>query len=713
MMINQIDQKNDMPSYIEKTFPIIMGSITRLNPIYLLKYNIVMFLTEMCAFIVISIIVFPWLFVGVTDQPHSLYLIIAVILLVTVWFSTFSESLAEGQAKDRIKALQKLEREVQARLVIGNTEKVIRSRELKIGDLVRVSIKEFIPRDGIIKEGKTFIDESMMTGESNPVFHQAGDSVIGGTCVAADTIIVEITAETGKSFLDEMMTLVQSAKRPKTQNEISLNLLLIGLTLILIISMGSFFILAELLHYSIDLAIALSLLVCLMPTTIGGLLPAIGIAGINRVGNANVIAKSGKAVEAAGDCDIVILDKTGTITTGQRRVIEFIPLKGYAMEDIALAGYYASIQDATPEGKSIVELVRSVVAYHEVPIEVLVGKPIEFSAETRISGIELTPRKKTFIDSIGTSKTSLVKIPRIITMLKELEAKESKIKILKGEVDAIFAQAKDVNEAELRWKAQEISLKGGTPLAISVGNIIIGLASLRDTLKPNIRKKLDEVKATGIKTVMVTGDNKITAQVIANEAGIDEYISQAKPFDKLNKVEKEQNIGRVVGAVGDGTNDALALAKADVGMAMNNGTAAAKDAASMVDLDSDPSKILKIVEVGKQLLMTRGAVTTFSVANDVAKYFNIFPALLPTNSAERMLNIMRLTSPTAAIVSTLIFNAMVIPLLIPLSFRGVKFRAEPTEKTYIRNMLIYGIGGTIFPFLAIKFLDIFVSMFLR
>ena len=715
MIIDHRNNKSFISNVNNKLIPTITGSISKLNPAYLIKYNPVMFLVEVCFFIVDAIVLFPRLFVGVTTQSENLYIIIAIILILTVWLSTFSESLAEGQAKDRIKSLQNLEREIQAHLIVGDTEKIIRSQELKVGDIIRVGIKEYIPRDGIIKEGKTFMDESMMTGESNPVYREKGDSVIGGTRVVADTIFVEITAESGKSFLDQMMTLVQGAKRPKTQNEISLNILLIGLTLILLTTIGSFFVLAILLNYPIDLAIVLSLLVALLPTTIGGLLPAIGIAGINRVGKANVIAKSGKAVEAAGDCDIVILDKTGTITTGQRRVIEFIPLIGFNIEDIALTGYFASIHDTTPEGKSIVELASSLFTYHEIPIEILVGKPIEFSAETRISGIELMIRKNIQINLNGNSNsTSLAKKePKVISLLKELEKKQDNIKILKGEVDAIFAQASDVNEAELRWKAQKISIEGGTPLAISIGNVIIGLANLRDSLKPNIRNKLDEVKSTGIKTVMVTGDNKITAQVIANEAGIDEFIAHAKPFDKLHKVEEEQSVGRVVGVVGDGTNDALALAKADVGMAMNNGTTAAKDASSMVDLDSDPSKILKIVEVGKQLLMTRGVVTTFSVANDVAKYFTIFPALLPTNSFARFLNIMHLTTPTTAIISTLIFNALVNPLLIPLSLRGVKFRAEPTEKTYIRNMLIYGIGGAIFPFLAIKFLDIFVSIFIR
>ncbi|HYM38837.1 MAG TPA: HAD-IC family P-type ATPase [Thermoplasmata archaeon] len=693
----------------------VRNSITKLNPVYLARDNLVMFIVEVGFVIVLVMGILPSAFGGLVNQQPWFYFAIAGILLVTVWFSTLSEALSEAQGRARVDFLRSLEKDVQARRIVDGNESVVPSRSLLPGDLVRVSKGETIPRDGVIKEGKAYIDESMMTGESVPAFKETGNHVIGGTKVATDSILVTIVAEAGKSYLDEMIALVENAKRPKSPNEISLTVLLIGLTAIFILVVGTFLFLAQDVGTTMDLAILISLLVALMPTTIGGLLPAIGVAGITRVGKANVVAKSGKAVEAAGDVDTLILDKTGTITEGQRSVKEFVPVEGFTVEEVGQAAYLASIYDQTPEGRSAVEVAKKNGWVLPITARVLSGRAIEFSAETRVSGIELfVPKPEAILPAGGLPKPSPeVASSKVWAELVRLEGTAQPARIIKGAVDAILATGPEVNEAELRWKAQEISLTGGTPMAITVDRRVVGLVNLRDNLKPDIRKKLDAVRATGIKTVMVTGDNEVTAKVIAKEANIDEVMAQAKPADKLVKVEAEQKLRHIVGVEGDGTNDAPALAKADVGIAMNSGTAAAREAANMVDLDSDPSKILKVVEVGKQLLMTRGAITTFSVTNDIAKYFTLFPAILPGNWTAHLLNVMQLHSPVTAILATMIFNAIIIPILIPLSLKGVRFRAEATEKTFVRNMAIYGVGGAILPFVAIKGIDIVLALFIR
>ncbi len=690
-------------------------SVAKLNPLYLARDNLVMFIVEVGFLIVLLMGIVPGAFAGLVNQQSWFYFAIAGILLITVWFSTLSEALSEAQGRARVDFLRSLEKDVQARRIIDGKESTVASRSLVPGDLVRVNKGETIPRDGIIKEGKAYIDESMMTGESVPVYREAGGHVIGGTKVATDTILVTIVAEAGKSYLDQMIALVENAKRPKSPNEISLTLLLIGLTAIFILVVGSFLFLAEDVGSTMDLAILISLLVALMPTTIGGLLPAIGVAGITRVGQANVVAKSGKAVEAAGDVDTLILDKTGTITEGQRSVKEFVPLEGHTVAEAGQAAYLASIYDQTPEGRSVVEVAKKNGWVLPITPRVLSGKAIEFSAETRTSGVELlVPKPESVLPADAIPKPPPeVAASKVWAEVVRLEGSTQPARIVKGAVDAVIATAPQVNEAELRWKAQEIALTGGTPMAIMVDRHVVGLVNLRDNLKPDIRRKLDAVRATGIKTVMVTGDNEVTAKVIAHEANIDEVMAQAKPADKLVKVEAEQKVGHIVGVEGDGTNDAPALAKAEVGIAMNSGTAAAREAANMVDLDSDPSKILKVVEVGKQLLMTRGAITTFSVTNDIAKYFTLFPAILPGNYAASLLNLMQLHSPVTAILATMIFNAIIIPILIPLSLRGVRFRAESTEKTFVRNMALYGLGGAILPFVAIKGIDLVLALFIR
>jgi K+-transporting ATPase ATPase B chain len=716
---------------------VVVDSLTKLNPLYLAKSNAVMFTVEVVFLVVLAVGLglssIPKVF---ASQTQLFYYAVAVILIITVWFSTFSEALSEAQARARVDSLRSLEKEVTARKLVGEGESkkevIMASTSLKPGDEVLVYAGEIIPRDGLICEGKAFVDESMMTGESNPVFKEKDDHVIGGTRVASDKLRIEITAEAGRSFLDEMVGLIESATRPKTKNEIALTILLGGLSLIFIMVVGSLLFCAYFLGYIADIAMLIALLVALMPTTIGGLLSAIGVAGITRIGRDNIVAKSGKGIEAAGDCDILILDKTGTITEGSRSANEFIPLEKYTERDVGQAAFAASIHDPTHEGKSMVHLAEEKRFIPPLVEKILTARRTDFSAETRFSGIEFIPNKimaldkelqeeataiHRFEDGNGEGQVSATNgnaKTKVATMLLELDRHNEEVKILKGSVDAVLKFATHVNEAEVKWKAQEISKKGETPLLVTINDEAIGLVALKDNLKENICQKLDEVRATGITTVMLTGDNQLTAQVIAKEANVDQVMAEAKPTDKLIRVEEEQIKGHVIGMVGDGTNDAPALAKADVGLAMNSGTAAAKEAANMVDLDSDPSKILKVVKLGKQLLMTRGAITTFSIANDVAKYFAILPAMFITSNPKlAILNVMQLHSPATAILATLIFNAIMIPALIPLSLRGVTFRPEPPEKTFIRNILIYGAGGVALPFIGIKAIDLLLALFMR
>ena len=693
---------------------ILRDSVIKLDPRYLAKKSPVMFVVEIGFFLVFGISLLQNPSSDFVNENNIFYFESAIILIVTVWFATYSESLSEAQARAKVDSLRNLEKEVQAKKIVDGKEVTVASTALKMGDRVRVYAGEIIPRDGIIVDGKAFIDESMMTGESNPVFKEKDDPVLGGTKVANDNIVVEITAEAGKSFLDEMVGLIENATRPKTKNEIALTILLAGLSLIFIVVVGTMLFFGYYLGYHMDVSVLFALLVALMPTTIGALLPAIGIAGINRLARDNIVVKSGKGVEAAGDCDVLILDKTGTITEGARRAIAFIPMEKFTEQDIVEAAYAASFHDSTHEGKSIIELANEKKIEPPFMMEVLASKPIDFSSETRYSGIELSPKKKSSASKDSLPKTSGETRTRVSARVEELEESNTQVRILKGSVEAILKIAPNVNEPELRWKAQEISKTGGTPLAVSINEQVIGLVSLKDNLKKDIREKLDEVHISGINTVMITGDNLLTAQIIAKEANIDQVIAEARPTDKLNRVVEEQVKGHVVGMIGDGTNDAPALAKADVGLAMNRGTAAAREAANMVDLDSDPSKILRVVKLGKQLLMTRGAITTFSIANDVAKYFAILPAMFSkVNPKMEMLNLMQLHSPESAVLSTLIFNAIIIPILIPLSLKGVKYKPELPEKTFIKNMLIYGVGGVLLPFAGIKAIDLAVSLFWR
>jgi potassium-transporting ATPase ATP-binding subunit len=693
----------------------LVASVRKLDPVYLLRTNLIMLIVEVTAVITAAMAVDPRAFAHLSTEPVWIYAALTAILVLTVWFATLAESISEVQGQARVDALRRLEQDVLARKVDGDRIVVVPSKTLVPGDVVRLRPQDIVPRDGVVLEGRAFVDESLMTGESAPVVKQVGDSLIGGTTVTSDALAMRIVAESGRSYLDEMIRLVEGARRPRSPNEVSLNLLLVGLTGIFVLTVGTFLVLADSLGFVVDLAVLISLLVALMPTTVGGLLPAIGIAGITRVGRANIIAKSGKAVEAAGDVDVLILDKTGTVTQGQRTVRRFIPLEGFSAEDVAQAAYVASALDRTPEGRSVVDVATAMGQVLPLTPRILAGRTIEFSADTRVSGVELLSRP----GGGAAARPALPAVPpetaerAVWKMITRLETTDAPARILKGALDAVLPQAGTVNEAELRWKAQEIGKEGGTPLAVAVGDRIVGLIDLRDQLKPGIRERLKAVDAAGIRTVMVTGDNEVTARFIAAEAGIHEVMAQARPADKIERVAQEQGRAHIVGVEGDGTNDAPALAKAEVGIAMNSGTAAAREAANMIDLDSDPSKVTRVVGVGKELLMTRGAITTFSITNDVSKYFALFPAMLPASAAAQKLNILELHSPVTAILATMIFNAAVIPALIPLAFRGVRFRPEVPERTFLRNMAIYGVGGAVLPFVAIKAIDLLLTLFLH
>jgi K+-transporting ATPase ATPase B chain len=657
----------------------------KLNPRYMIK-NPVMFIVEIGFFISIVLTIFPNLF-GDTGNNLRIYnIIVAVILFITVLFANFAEAIAEGRGKAQAESLKKTRKDTTAKLLDSNGNiKIVSSNEVKKGDIVLVENGDIIPNDGEIIEGIASVDESAITGESAPVMKEAGGdfaSVTGGTKVVSDWLKVEVTVTPGESFLDKMIALVEGASRQKTPNEVALNTLLVSLTLIFLIVIVTLYPMAGYSGVKIQISTLVALLVCLIPTTIGGLLSAIGIAGMDRVTRFNVIALSGKAVEACGDVDTMILDKTGTITFGNRLASEFIPVGDANMEDLIKYSIISSLKDDTPEGKSIVELGKKLgkeLDYKEYEDSDF----IEFTAQTRMSGVDLkdgTIIRKGAGDSI-----------------------KNRIKELGGKIPS-----------DLEESINRVSKAGGTPLVVCVANKIYGVIYLKDTVKPGLAEKFVRLREIGIKTVMCTGDNPLTAATIAKEAGVDGFIAECKPEDKIKAITDEQAQGKLVAMTGDGTNDAPALAKADVGLAMNSGTTAAKEAANMVDLDSDPTKILEIVEIGKQLLITRGALTTFSIANDVAKYFAIIPAIF-TIAIPRMqiLNVMGLSTPYSAILSALIFNAIIIPLLIPIAMKGVKYRPMKSEMMLLRNMIVFGLGGMIVPFIGIKIIDLVITPVVR
>jgi len=669
------------PSLVKQA---IVQSFIKLNPSYMIK-NPVMFTVEIGTAIMVAVTI-----IGVNKPSNGgtgfVYnLTITVLLFLTILFANFAEAIAEERGKAQAESLRKTREETPAKkLQEDGSIEIVSSSSLRKGDKYIAEAGDLIPADGEIIDGLASIDESAITGESAPVIREAGtdkSGVVGGTKVLSDKITVEVSADPGETFLDKMIALVEGANRQKTPNEIALSILLAGFTLVFLLVVVTLEPFGKYAGTSISIAFLISLFVCLIPTTIGGLLSAIGIAGMDRALRANVIAKSGKAVETAGDIDVVLLDKTGTITIGNRKATNFFPVNGYNNEEFIRGTVLSSLADHTPEGKSIIELAEKILP-SIFPVNVENAEFINFSAETRMSGVNL------------------------------LDGTE----IRKGAWDSIrkWTSNGDSVADEINSRVLEIAGSGGTPLAVGINKKAIGVVQLEDIIKPGIQERFKRLHKMGVKTVMVTGDNPVTAKFIAMQAGVDDFIAEAKPVDKMNYIIREQKEGKLVAMMGDGTNDAPALAQADVGVAMNSGTQAAKEAANMVDLDNDPTKLLEVIEIGKQLLITRGNVTTFSIVNDVAKYFAIVPALfMVTIPGLNALNIMKLANPESAILSAVIFNALIILALIPIALRGVKYRPIGATGILIRNLWIYGMGGLIIPFIGIKAIDMIVSLFFK
>ena len=661
----------------------IIGAFQKLSPKYMVK-NPVMFVVEVGFLLTLLMTIVPTIF---GDDASLGYLriyngIVCAVLFITVLFANFAESVAEGRGKAQAATLKKTKQDTKSRLLgRDGTETIVNASELKKDDVVLVKAGETIPNDGEVIEGIASVDESAITGESAPVTREAGtdfSSVTGGTTVVSDWLKIRITSKPGESFLDKMIALVEGASRQKTPNEIALNTLLVGLTIIFLIVVVCLYPFATYSGVQIPVSTMIALLVCLIPTTIGGLLSAIGIAGMDRVTRFNVIAMSGKAVEACGDVDTMILDKTGTITFGNRLAAEFYPVAGKSREDLIDYAALASLCDPTPEGKSTAELAKSM------------GTRIDDSAAKQMEFIEFTAQSK--MSGVNLDSGSQIR-KGAADAIKERVLKNGGS--IPGDLDAIVEQ---------------IAGLGGTPLVVEADAVIYGVIYLKDTVKPGLIERFARLREIGIKTIMCTGDNPLTAATIAKEAGVDGFIAECRPEDKIQAIKKEQAEGKLVAMTGDGTNDAPALAQADVGLAMNSGTAAAKEAANMVDLDSDPTKILEVVEIGKQLLITRGSLTTFSIANDVAKYFAIIPAMFTMVIPQmQILNIMKLATPMSAILSALIFNAVIIPCLIPIAMRGVKYNPMSAERMLLKNMGIYGLGGIVVPFAGIKIIDCLVA----
>ncbi|MBD2043684.1 potassium-transporting ATPase subunit KdpB [Microcoleus sp. FACHB-672] len=658
----------------------IREAFVKLDPRNTVK-NPVMFIVWVGTIVTALLTVDPNLF-G-TVQGENLRLLnglITTILFFTVVFANFAEAVAEGRGKAQADALRATKSDTVARkLAPDGSVQEVSSTALRKGDLVKVIAGDMIPADGEVIAGVASVDESAITGESAPVLKEPGSdiasSVTGGTRIISDELTLRVSADPGKGFIDRMISLVEGAERSKTPNEIALTVLLAVLTQVFLIVVATLPSVANYVNSPVSVAILISLLVALIPTTIGGLLSAIGIAGMDRVAQFNVVATSGRAVEACGDVNTLVLDKTGTITLGNRLAEEFIPVNGYSIEETAGVALTASVFDETPEGKSIVRLAETLGS--TIDFDRSQAEGIEFSARTRMSGTDLPNGRE----------------------------------VRKGAVDAIkgFVRSRGGNlTPELDAAYERVSRLGGTPLAVCQDGKIYGVIYLKDIIKPGIRERFDQLRRMGVRTVMLTGDNRITASVIADEAGVDDFIAEATPEDKISVIQAEQAEGKIVAMTGDGTNDAPALAQANVGLAMNSGTQAAKEAANMVDLDSDPTKLIDLVTIGKQLLITRGALTTFSLANDIAKYFAIIPAMFAP-AGIGSLNVMGLSSANSAVVSALIYNALIIPALIPLALRGVEFKPLTANQLLQRNILIYGLGGVIAPFIAIKIIDIAIS----
>ncbi|MCT0223994.1 potassium-transporting ATPase subunit KdpB [Synechococcus sp. CS-1328] len=678
----------------------VLQSFVKLDPRLTVR-NPVMFVVWCGTLVTLAATVEPRLFELSPEAPgRGFNALLSLILLATLLFANFAEALAEGRGKAQADALRRTQASTQARrLLPDGSEALVDSSALRRGDQVRVSQGEMIPADGEVVDGVAAVDESAITGESAPVLKEAGSdvasSVTGGTRVVSDMLLIRITADPGKGFIDRMIALVEGAERTKTPNEIALTVLLAVLTQVFLIAVATLPPVAAYINSPTPVVVLVALLVALIPTTIGGLLSAIGIAGMDRVAQFNVIATSGRAVEACGDITTLVLDKTGTITLGNRLAEEFLPVGGHSERELATTAHAASWFDGTPEGKSIVRLAEKLDAVTALQMDTATG--LEFSARTRMSA-QLLP------ELLGVQEFSAR------TRMSGTDLADGN-ELRKGAVDAIkgFVRSRggtvpdDLDEAYER-----VSRLGGTPLAVCWNAEIQGVIYLKDIIKPGMRERFDQLRRMGIRSVMLTGDNAITAGVIAREAGVDDFIAEATPEDKIAVIQAEQRLGRLVAMTGDGTNDAPALAQANVGVAMNSGTQAAKEAANMVDLDSDPTKLIDIVTIGKQLLITRGALTTFSIANDVAKYFAILPALFG-QAGLAPLNLMGLASPQSAILSAMVFNALIIPALVPLALKGVAFRPATADELLRRNLLLYGLGGLVVPFIGIKLIDLAVS----
>ncbi len=658
-------------------------SFVKLNPAVMIK-NPVMFVVELGTIIMLVMSFYLLAKPDAVQGSFGYNLAITLVLFITVLFANFAEALAEARGKAQAETLRRTRQETPANVLMpGGELKKVMSSDLKKGDVFVAEAGEIIAADGEIIEGIATIDESAITGESAPVIREAGgdrSGVTGGTKVLTDFIKVQVTTEKGDSFLDKMITLVEGAKRQKTPNEIALTILLSGFTLMFLIVTVTLEPFARYANTTVAIASLISLFVCLIPTTIGGLLSAIGIAGMDRALRANIIAKSGRAVETAGDIDTLLLDKTGTITIGNRKATNFYNVNGMPDSDFIKYCVMSSIADETPEGKSILELAKK----SNIEVDVNNHKNdtfIKFTAQTRMSGLDT----------------------------------KSGLSVRKGSIDTIRNLVQSGGSSipvNMQKIVDEIASNGGTPLAVAVNGEAAGVIQLEDIIKTGIQERFERLRKMGVKTVMVTGDNPLTAKFIAGKAGVDDFIAEAKPEDKVNYIKSEQNSGKLVAMMGDGTNDSPALAQADVGVAMNSGTQAAKEAGNMVDLDNDPTKLIEVVEIGKQLLITRGALTTFSIANDVAKYFAIVPALFIASIPQlQVLNIMGLTSPGSAILSAVIFNAIIIPILIPLALKGVAYRPLGAESLLARNLFIYGLGGVIVPFAGIKLIDVLLTIF--
>ncbi|BDG04155.1 potassium-transporting ATPase subunit KdpB [Anaeromyxobacter oryzae] len=657
--------------------PALRDSLRKLDPRHVVK-NPVMFVVEVGSVLTTLLWLRDRIFHPAARAPGWFTLSVSLWLWFTVVFANFAEAIAEGRGKAQADTLRRMRKETHARRLVNGREELVEASKLRKGDRVVVEAGQMIPGDGEIEEGVASVDESAITGESAPVIRESGgdrSAVTGGTKVLSDRIVVRITADPGESFLDRMIALVEGAARQKTPNEIALHILLVGLTIIFLFACVTLVPLAVYSGIDLSATAVVALLVCLIPTTIGGLLSAIGIAGMDRLLRKNVLAMSGRAVEAAGDVDTLLLDKTGTITLGNRMATEFLPAPDVRAEDLADAAQLASLADETPEGRSIVVLAKEKYGLRGRTVDHGEHVFIPFSAQTRMSGCDIGERA-----------------------------------VRKGAVDAIVKHVQALGgrvPEELHQVSHRIGDTGGTPLAVCDGPRVLGVVHLKDVVKGGIQERFARFRAMGIRTVMITGDNPRTAAAIAREAGVDDFLAEATPETKMRLIKEEQAKGKLVAMTGDGTNDAPALAQADVGVAMNTGTQAAKEAGNMVDLDSNPTKLLEVVEVGKQLLMTRGTLTTFSIANDVAKYFAILPALFVVVYPEMApLNVMHLASPFSAILSAVIFNAIIIILLIPLSLRGVRYRPLGAAAVLRRSLLVYGVGGVIAPFAGIKLIDL-------